>query len=124
MNDFSCCLLFGEVKMGILPQSSYYTRDQQQTAALIRARRPFLVKNIFTGIGISAFAIGVCEFQFIPGHNQLGWPMLTSKDAFTIHAVAQDDFSDVQIPDAPEQPPHTPHTGVLKTPPEVADMRK
>lgn len=41
-------------------------------------------------------------------------------DAFTINAVAQDDFSDVQVLDAPEQPPHTPHTGVLKTPPEVA----
>lgn len=40
-------------------------------------------------------------------------------DAFTIKAVAQDDFSDVQIPNAPEQPPHTPHTGVLKVPPEV-----
>ena len=45
-------------------------------------------------------------------------------DAFTIHAVAQDDFSDVQVPDAPEQPPHTPHAGVLKAPPEVAQMKK
>ena len=33
-------------------------------------------------------------------------------DAFTINAVAQDDFSDVQIPDAPSQPPHTPNVGV------------
>ena len=33
-------------------------------------------------------------------------------DAFTINAVAQDDFTDVQIPDAPAQPPHTPNTGV------------
>ena len=31
-------------------------------------------------------------------------------DAFTINAVAQDDFSDVQVPDAPAQHPHTPHT--------------
>ena len=35
-------------------------------------------------------------------------------DAFTINAVAQDDFSDVPIPDAPAQPPHSPHTGVEK----------
>ncbi|KAL8704458.1 MAG: hypothetical protein Q9201_002374 [Fulgogasparrea decipioides] len=90
--------------MGIFPQSSYYTRDQRQTAALIRARRPYLVKNIFTGIGLAAFTISVY--------------------AFTINAVGQDDFSDVQIPDAPEQPPHAPHTGVSKAPPEVAEMRK
>ena len=35
-------------------------------------------------------------------------------DAFTINAVAQDDFSDVQVPDAPAQPPHTPNAGVEK----------
>ena len=36
-------------------------------------------------------------------------------DSWTINAVAQDDFSDVPIPDAPAQPPHTPHTGVEKS---------
>ncbi|KAL8943534.1 MAG: hypothetical protein Q9216_000992 [Gyalolechia sp. 2 TL-2023] len=86
--------------MGLLPKSSYYTSDNRQTAALIRARQPFLIKNIFTGLGIATFVISVY--------------------AFTIKAVAQDDFSDVQVPNAPEQPPHTPHTGVLKAPPEVA----
>lgn len=35
-------------------------------------------------------------------------------DSFTISAVAQDDFSDVQVPDAPTQPPHTPNAGVEK----------
>jgi len=30
-------------------------------------------------------------------------------DAFTIRAVAQDDFEDVPIPDAPVQPGHAPH---------------
>ncbi|KAL8920173.1 MAG: hypothetical protein Q9208_006419 [Pyrenodesmia sp. 3 TL-2023] len=78
--------------MPLIPRSSYYTKDYRQTAALIRARQPFLVKNIFTGLGIASFAIGV--------------------------SVAQDDFSDVQVPDAVEQPPHTPHTGALRTPPE------
>ncbi|KAI4185707.1 MAG: hypothetical protein L6R41_003965 [Letrouitia leprolyta] len=86
--------------MGLFPRSTYYTKDYRQTAALIRARQPFLIKNIFTGLGIASFAIGVY--------------------AFTINAVAQDDFSDVQVPNAVEQSPHTPHTGVLKAPPEVS----
>lgn len=36
----------------------------------------------------------------------------TQIDAMTIRAVAQDDFSDVEIPNAPAQPPHTPNAGV------------
>ena len=36
-------------------------------------------------------------------------------DSYTINAVAQDDFSDVPVPDAPAQPPHTPHAGVERT---------
>ncbi|KAL9022647.1 MAG: hypothetical protein Q9185_000225 [Variospora sp. 1 TL-2023] len=86
--------------MPLIPRSSYYTKDYRQAAALIRARQPFLIKNIFAGLGITTFVISVY--------------------AFTIKAIAQDDFSDVQIPDAPEQPPHTPHTGALKAAPEVA----
>ena len=39
---------------------------------------------------------------------------LFPSDAFTLNAVAQDDFSDVQVPDAPTQPPHTPNAGVEK----------
>ncbi|KAL9031822.1 MAG: hypothetical protein Q9196_000195 [Gyalolechia fulgens] len=84
----------------VIKPSTYWTKDNRQTAALIRARQPFLIKNIFTGLGLAAFTISVY--------------------AFTIRAVAQDDFSDVQVPNAPEQPPHTPHTGVVKAPPEVA----
>ncbi|MCJ1370327.1 hypothetical protein MMC20_001540 [Loxospora ochrophaea] len=80
--------------MAILPRSSYYDKHYRQTAALIRARQPYLIRNIITGSSIFAFAIGVY--------------------AFTINAVAQDDFSDVQIPDAPAQPAHTPNTGVEK----------
>ncbi|MCJ1363455.1 hypothetical protein MMC16_002562 [Acarospora aff. strigata] len=78
--------------MALIPRSSYYDKQYRQTAALIRARRPYLVRNIVTGTAIFAFAISVY--------------------AFTIRAVAQDDFSDVQIPDAPNQPPHTPNAGV------------
>ncbi|MCJ1388069.1 hypothetical protein MMC18_000913 [Xylographa bjoerkii] len=78
--------------MAIIPRSSYYDKNYRQTAALIRARQPYLIRNIVTGTAIFGFAIGVY--------------------AFTIKAVAQDDFSDVQIPDAPSQPPHTPNAGV------------
>ncbi|CAF9920120.1 hypothetical protein IMSHALPRED_004820 [Imshaugia aleurites] len=81
--------------MAILPRSSYYDKHYRQSPALIRARQPYLVRNIFTGLGLCAFTIGVYSW--------------------TINAVAQDDFSDVPIPDAPAQPPHSPHTGVEKS---------
>ncbi|KAI9681164.1 MAG: hypothetical protein M1817_002446 [Caeruleum heppii] len=77
--------------MPLIPKSSYYDEHYRQSAALIRARRPYLVKNILTGTAIFGFAIGVY--------------------AFTIHAVAQDEFEDVVVPDAPSQPPHTPNVG-------------
>ncbi|MCJ1408977.1 hypothetical protein MMC19_003054 [Ptychographa xylographoides] len=80
--------------MAVIPRSSYYDKNYRQTAALIRARQPYLIKNIITGTAIFGFAIGVY--------------------AFTINAVAQDDFSDVQVPDAPSQSPHTPNTGVVR----------
>ncbi|KAG8530782.1 uncharacterized protein KY384_004139 [Bacidia gigantensis] len=35
-------------------------------------------------------------------------------DSYTIWVIGQDDFSDVQIPDAPAQPPQTPNTGVQR----------
>ena len=46
--------------LGSLPRSTYYDKHYRQTAALIRARQPYLVRNIFTGFGIFAFVIGVC----------------------------------------------------------------
>lgn len=48
--------------MPLIPKSSYYDKHYRQTAALIRARQPYLVKNIFTGIGLFSFVIAVCEF--------------------------------------------------------------
>ncbi|KAL9638891.1 MAG: hypothetical protein Q9164_001265 [Protoblastenia rupestris] len=80
--------------MGItdrLPRSTYYDKHYRQTAALIRARQPYLIRNIFTGLGLTVFTISVY--------------------AWTIHAVAQDDFSDIPIPDALPQAAHTPHVG-------------
>ncbi|KAF2146619.1 uncharacterized protein K452DRAFT_294172 [Aplosporella prunicola CBS 121167] len=72
-----------------IPRSSYYDKHYRQSPALIRARQPYLVKNIFTGAAIFGFAIGVY--------------------AFTIRAVAQDEFEDVKVPDKPTQPPHAPN---------------
>jgi len=86
--------------MPILPRSTYYDKNYRQTAALIRARQPYLVRNILTGTTIFAFAIGVY--------------------AFTIKAVAQDDFSDVPMPDAPVQPAHASNTGVGRVASEAA----
>ncbi|KAG8626931.1 hypothetical protein KVT40_005876 [Elsinoe batatas] len=82
--------LGGELRGEEVPQSSYYDRYNRPTAALQRARRPYLVKNALTGLGVFGFAVGVY--------------------VFTIKAVAQDDFDDVPIPDAPIQPAQAPHT--------------
>ncbi|KAL3417575.1 Cytochrome c oxidase assembly factor 3, mitochondrial [Phlyctema vagabunda] len=72
--------------MPLIPRSSYYDKNYKQSASLIRARRPYLIKNALTGVGIFGFAIGVY--------------------VFTIRAVSQDEFDDVKVPDAPVQSPH------------------
>ncbi|KAI9769664.1 MAG: hypothetical protein M1840_003901 [Geoglossum simile] len=70
--------------MPFVPRSSYYDKHYRQSEALIRARRPYLIKNAVTGLAIFGFAIGVY--------------------AFTIKAVSQDEFEDVAIPETPRQP--------------------
>ncbi|KAH8701084.1 hypothetical protein BGW36DRAFT_375548 [Talaromyces proteolyticus] len=60
--------------------SSYYGKDYRAGAALLRARRPYLVRNALTGLGLCVFTVGVY--------------------AFTIRAVGQEDFSDVVVPEA------------------------
>jgi len=77
--------------MAILKRSSYYKPDYSQSAALIRARRPYLFKNMATGAGIFAFTIGVY------------W--------FTINAVGQERFEDVVVP-----PPTDVRSQVAKSP--------
>jgi len=64
-----------------IPRSTYYDKHYKQSPALLRARRPYLIKNTVTGLGIFAFAIGVY--------------------AYTIKAVSQDEFEDVKVPEAP-----------------------
>src|SRR6266516_4200115 len=44
-----------------LKRSSYYDSDYRQSAALIRARRPYLFKNMAVGSAIFVFVIGVCK---------------------------------------------------------------
>lgn len=44
-----------------IPQASYYDNQNRPTAALYRARQPYLVRNALTGIGIFAFVAGVCK---------------------------------------------------------------
>ncbi|KAH8433659.1 uncharacterized protein LDX57_011293 [Aspergillus melleus] len=61
--------------------STYYNRDSNPGAALLRARRPYLFKNAATGVALVAFTIGVY--------------------AYTISAVGQDEFSDVKVPEPP-----------------------
>ncbi|KAI1108861.1 hypothetical protein F5Y14DRAFT_456583 [Nemania sp. NC0429] len=63
--------------------SSYYDRSRRQSPALIRARKPYLVKNAVVGSVIAAFAVGVY--------------------VYTIRAIGQDDFDDVKVPDTPAQ---------------------
>ncbi|OCL03762.1 hypothetical protein AOQ84DRAFT_347182 [Glonium stellatum] len=75
--------------MPLLPRSTYYDKNYRQSPALIRARQPYLIKNVLTGAAIFAFTVGVY--------------------AFTIRAVSQDEFEDVIVPDKPIQPPHAPN---------------
>ncbi|KAM0697558.1 hypothetical protein Q7P36_002412 [Cladosporium allicinum] len=69
--------------IGRMPQSSYYDKQNRPTAALYRARQPYLAKNIMAGLALLGFVGGVYTY--------------------TIKAIGQDDFSDIPIPDAPIQ---------------------
>ena len=43
-----------------MPQSSYYDKQNKPTAALYRARQPYLIKNIGTGLVLLGFVGAVC----------------------------------------------------------------
>lgn len=43
------------------PHSTYYDGRLRQGPALIRARRPYLFKNAFTGLGLLAVVGGICK---------------------------------------------------------------
>lgn len=42
-----------------IQRGSYY-RDNRHSPALVRARRPYLVKNTLWGLGLCAFTLGIC----------------------------------------------------------------
>lgn len=68
---------------------------------------------MITGVTLFALVIGICELAFDSLQKRDSGS--DSLDSYTLHAVAQDDFSDVSVPDAPAQPPHSPHTGVERS---------
>ena len=45
------------------PHSTYYDGRLRQGPALIRARRPYLFKNAFTGLGLLAVVGGICKHR-------------------------------------------------------------
>lgn len=49
-----------------IPRSSYYETDYRQGKALLRARRPYIVKNAITGACILAFTASICTYIYIP----------------------------------------------------------
>ncbi|KAG0210164.1 hypothetical protein BGX28_009604 [Mortierella sp. GBA30] len=58
--------------------TSYYEKGFKRSPALERATAPFRVRNALTGAGIVVFCVSVY--------------------AYSIMAVRQDDFSDIQLP--------------------------
>ncbi|KAK3675448.1 hypothetical protein LTR78_004531 [Recurvomyces mirabilis] len=81
--------------LGRIPQSSYYDARNRPGASLYRARQPYLVRNIVTGLCIIGFVGGVYSW--------------------TIRAIGQDDFSDVPMPDAPASTGAAPHASAVKS---------
>lgn len=48
------------------PHYSYYDKHYRMSPALIRARQPFLIKNILTGLGLFSITVGICQFSSTP----------------------------------------------------------
>jgi cytochrome c oxidase assembly factor 3, fungi type len=79
--------------------SSYYDRRLRQGPALIRARKPYLVKNAVLGLGLWTLVGGVCTSPSTRLYDRL----TNLADWYTLKAVGQDEFEDVKVPDAPRQ---------------------
>lgn len=63
-------------------RGKYRNADGTMTAAAIRARRPFLARNLMLGAGLASFA-GFCYW-------------------WTYRALTPDDFGDVPVPELSE----------------------
>ncbi|EGP91895.1 unnamed protein product [Zymoseptoria tritici ST99CH_1A5] len=81
--------------LGRIPQSSYYDKNNRPSAALYRARQPYLIRNGLTGLALFGFVAGVYTW--------------------TIRAIGQDDFSDVPVPDAPVENAAAPHSSMVRS---------
>lgn len=68
-----------------------------------------MIKNTVTGLALVGFTIGVCMWWFLfpyetvlpekrSEHKLMEYPL---KDAYTLRAVGQEEFSDVKVPDTP-----------------------
>ena len=53
-----------------MPQSSYYDNQNKPTAALYRARQPYLIKNIGTGLVLLGFVGAVCTSNLHWGQHK------------------------------------------------------
>jgi cytochrome c oxidase assembly factor 3 len=96
------------------PHTTYYDRRYRQGASLVRARRPYLVKNAVTGLALTGIVAGICKYNLVPPPDHLcdiprysPRPFANSNiltDTYTMRQVGQDDFEDVKVPDAPRAP--------------------
>lgn len=50
--------------------STYYDRRYRQSPALIRARRPYLVKNAVLGLALASLSVGICASPRRPVENE------------------------------------------------------
>lgn len=48
-----------------LSRTTYWDSRNRQSPALIRARRPYLVKNTLTGLALGAFTLSVCTIYVL-----------------------------------------------------------
>lgn len=66
----------------------------------MRARRPYLIKNIVTGLSLFSLTVGICKKAIESSQNTV---LTLFSDIYTIKAISQDNFEDVKVPDAPIQ---------------------
>lgn len=89
----------------LLPSSAPANPTSSATSLLA----PVSALSLLLFVSLRCGSFSLCKSTEAMAHAE------SYTDSWTINAVAQDDFSDVPIPDAPPQAAHTPHTGVEKS---------
>ena len=64
--------------------SSYYDQNARAAAALLRARQPYLIKNLLVGGSLFAMSIGICMSRRYSKRDCLGGRWLLSRKADSI----------------------------------------